>query len=348
MQVKINGQMQPGDLLLETAARLIDTHNILPLSTLVKTDRHEYYIPICNRNPYPVSVPKGTVIGTVSQVEEVDMQSTQFPQSEVSLVNLMTWTTPEEHKKHWDTVRAQLKFGDQTESTVHIREKLMKLLEQYHDCFACSMEELGEALDTEFDFEITEKPHKQPPRRVPYALKEEIYKSLERDIAAGILVHSDGSEFSSPIVPVRKKTSDIRIASDFRLINAKTKLSAAPLPRIDDIFDAIGAIKPKFFLALDMASGYHQIKMSKKAQKMSAIVCGPYHLEWTRMPYGLSNSPSFFMTYMNKTLTGIDQERIFVFIDDIIITAENPRETNRNFRKSTQTATRKATSIETK
>ncbi|MCP4058464.1 MAG: hypothetical protein GY738_14340, partial [Pseudoalteromonas sp.] len=107
-----------------------------------------------------------------------------------------------------------------------------------------------------------------------------------------------------------------------RMLNARTKLSAVPLPRIDDIFDAIGAIKPKYFIALDMASGYHQIKMSPEAQKMSAIVCGPYHLEWTRMPYGLTNSPSFFMTYMSKTLAGLDPDRIFVFIDDVIIAAE--------------------------
>ncbi|MCP4056297.1 MAG: hypothetical protein GY738_03065, partial [Pseudoalteromonas sp.] len=88
-------------------------------------------------------------------------------------------------------------------------------------------------------------------------------------------------------------------------------------------FDAIGDVKPKFFTALDMASGYHQIKMSRKAQKMSAIVCGLYHLEWLRMPFGLSQSPQFFMSYMQRTLQGIDDRRIFVFLDDIIIVSED-------------------------
>ncbi|MCP4058599.1 MAG: RNA-directed DNA polymerase, partial [Pseudoalteromonas sp.] len=114
-----------------------------------------------------------------------------------------------------------------------------------------------------------------------------------------------------------------RIASDFRQLNLRTVINAGPLPRIDDIFDAIGDVKPKFFTALDMASGYHQIKMSRKAQKMSAIVCGPYHLEWLRMPFGLSQSPQFFMSYMTRTLQGIDDKRIFVFLDDIIIVSED-------------------------
>ncbi|MCP4054537.1 MAG: RNA-directed DNA polymerase, partial [Mesoflavibacter sp.] len=109
-------------------------------------------------------------------------------------------------------------------------------------------------------------------------------------------------------MPVKKKNGEIRIASDFRMLNARIKHSATPLPRIDDLYNAIGAIKPKYFVKLDMASGYHQIKMSKDAQEMSAVVCGPYNLEWVRMPFGISTSPGWFMSYMQRTLQGADDK----------------------------------------
>ncbi|MCP4055485.1 MAG: RNA-directed DNA polymerase, partial [Mesoflavibacter sp.] len=222
----------------------------------------------------------------------------------------INYETPEAKAEHWKKVKPEIKFGDDAPETANAREKLMALFEEDHDIFALQTAELGLATDTEFDFELTEKPPIQYPRRLPQALKQKVYDKLLEDVEAGITVHSNGSEFASPIVVVKKKNGDIRIASDFRQLNLRTVMNAAPLPRIDDIFDAIGDVKPKFFTALDMASGFHQIKMSRKAQRMSAIVCGPYHLEWTRMPFGLSQSPQFFMSYMTRTLQGIDDRRI--------------------------------------
>ncbi len=318
MPVILEGPTLPDTvLLIEQSLSFQEAYDVISWPVAIKPGLETYYVPMFNWNPYPIPIIKGQYVGNAVQCDIITPDDVEF-----NKINLLTWNTPEENSKHWEEVRSKLQFGDDTPETKIVREKLLELLKEYHDCFACSMDELGEANDVEFSFEIVGKPLKQGPRRLPHAIKEEVFKSLERDIAAGILVHSNGSEFASPIVPVRKKTGDIRIATDFRLLNAQTKLSAAPLPRIDDIFDSIGAIRPQYFIALDMASGYHQIKMSPEAQKMSAIVSGPYHLEWTRMPYGLSNSPSYFMTYMSKTLAGIDPERIFVFIDDVIIAAE--------------------------
>ncbi|MCP4457214.1 MAG: hypothetical protein GY816_04180, partial [Cytophagales bacterium] len=62
----------------------------------------------------------------------------------------------------------------------------------------------------------------------------------------------------------------------------------------------------------------------------------PFHLEWTRMPFGLCNSPVFFMNYMTKTLYGVDDDRVFVFIDDIIIVGETMEVLVKTFQKVLQ------------
>ena len=244
------------------------------------------------------------------------------PNEQVLDLNLVTYDTPKQNEAHWRKVKELLQFGDDSPETFVARKQLTEIFKSHHDIFACDMSEIGLANDTEFDFDITEKPPKQYPRRLPQNLKQEVFNKLHEDLAAGILKHSEGSEYASPVVVIRKKTGELRIATDYRQLNAKMIINAAPLPRIDDIFDSIGAIRPKYFTALDLASGYHQIGMTKEAQRKSAIVCGPYHLEWVRMPFGLACSPAFFMNYMLRTLDGIDNERIFVFLDDLIIVSE--------------------------
>ena len=284
---------------------------------VVQTANSKGYVMVVHNNePFPISIPKGLKAATASQCEVVDVDNSA---GDISIIH---WVTPEEIAEHWDRIEPQIKFGEQEDDHAEARKRCLLILRKHHACFADSLEELGEANDAEFSFELLEIPPKCAPRRLPQPLQEPIYSLLFKNVDTGIMRHSDGSRFASPIVPVRKKNGEIRIASDFRLLNARTKLTATPLPRIDDIYNAIGAVKPKYFIALDLASGYHQIRMSKEAQEMSAVVCGPYHLEWVRMPFGLSSSPGWFMNYMQRTMRGVDDERVFVFLDDIIIVGE--------------------------
>jgi hypothetical protein len=54
-----------------------------------------------------------------------------------------------------------------------------------------------------------------------------------------IIEHST-SEYSFPIVLVKKKNGEFRFVIDYRKLNAVTQPVTYPLPRLDDVFDAIG------------------------------------------------------------------------------------------------------------
>ena len=48
------------------------------------------------------------------------------------------------------------------------------------------------------------------------------------------------SPWSSPVILVKKKTGDIRLCIDFRVLNSATKKDAYPTPNIDYILDQFG------------------------------------------------------------------------------------------------------------
>jgi len=106
------------------------------------------------------------------------------------------------------------------------------------------------------------------------------------------LVQPSSSAWASPVVLVPKKDGSTHFCVDYRRLNHVTKKDVYPLPRIDDILDTLG--KAKYFTTLDLASGYWQVEMDPVSQAKTAFTthCGLY--EFTRVPFGLCNTPATF------------------------------------------------------
>ena len=75
-------------------------------------------------------------------------------------------------------------------------------------------------------------PFKEPYRRIPPALFEEVREHLKEMLEAGAIRESN-SPFSSNVVLVRKKDNSLRFCIDFRKLNARTIKDAYSLPRIE-------------------------------------------------------------------------------------------------------------------
>ena len=70
---------------------------------------------------------------------------------------------------------------------------------------------------------------------------------------------------------------------------------------------------------MDLAQGYHQIKMDKESCKYTAFATSTGLYEYRVMAMGLTNACATFQRIMNKVLEGYLEEFCLVYLDDVLI-----------------------------
>lgn len=155
-------------------------------------------------------------------------------------------------------------------------------------------------------------------------IMKQIDKLLEQDI-----IKNSHSPWSAPVWLVPKKMdasgeSKWRMVVDFRKLNEKTVKDKYPMPAINDVLDKIG--RAKYFSALDLASGYHQIEMARKDRPKTAFTAVGGHYEFTRMPFGLTNAPATFQRVMDNVLKELIGKCCLVYLDDIVVFSSSLQE----------------------
>ena len=197
---------------------------------------------------------------------------------------------------------------------------LNRLLEK-NEVFALCDEELGET-DTVKHFIDTSgaKPVKEAARRLLYALRQQLELDLDKLLKIKCIKPAN-SPYASPLVLVRKPDGNLRVCVDYRSVNKDTIPDRHPLPRVDELIDAIGARKAVYFTSLDLMRGYHQVKMAEESKEKTAFVCHHGLYQFCRMPFGLTNAPATFQRLMDKLFDGWNF--VFVYLDDILIASRN-------------------------
>ena len=159
-------------------------------------------------------------------------------------------------------------------------------------------------------------PIRLPYRRVAPAQVPEMKKLLQEMLEKKIIQRSS-SPYASPVVPVRKKDGSLRVCIDYRQLNKRTVRDSFPLPRIEETLEALGGAK--YFSSLDLANGYFQISMKKESIPKTAFRVPWGLFEFLRMPQGLVNSPSTFQRVMELVFGDMNQTRLIIYLDDILV-----------------------------
>lgn len=159
------------------------------------------------------------------------------------------------------------------------------------------------------------------PRRLSYFEKNEVRKILDDLLEQGIIRPSQ-SQYSSPIVLVKKKSGTIRMCVDYRTLNKLTLRDNYPLPLIEDQIDLLH--NKRFFSCLDLKNGFHHVLMSPESIPLTSFVTPHGQFEYTRMPFGLKNAPSVFQRFINFIFRDlIDNNKILLYMDDIMVATNN-------------------------
>ena len=75
------------------------------------------------------------------------------------------------------------------------------------------------------------------------------------------------------------------------------------MPRDEDIFAKLG--KAKFFMTLDLRSGYYHIALDNDAIKKMAFITPLGKYKYLKVPFGLTQAPAYFQNLMNRVLNGL-------------------------------------------
>lgn len=203
-----------------------------------------------------------------------------------------------------------------------IRLRTSKICEKYSDIFQLPDEKLTQTNMTSHAIELNDQiPVHVKQYRYLHMLKGEIETQINKMLKDGIIEKSN-SPYNSPLWIVPKKPDSQgnkkwRLVIDFRELNKKTISDAYPIPNMDEIIDQLSG--SKYFSVLDLASGFHQIPM-RESDKCKTAFSTPFgHYHFTRMPFGLKNSPATFQRQMDILFQGLQNKKIFVYIDDCII-----------------------------
>ena len=211
-----------------------------------------------------------------------------------------------------------------TELEHPVREQLEQLLIKYKDAFSLRDDQLGRTSILQHEIHTSDAaPIRIPPRRIPSSMIPEVNSMIDLMLRKDIIQPSS-SPWSAPVVLVKKKNGDLRLCVDYRKLNEVTRRDAFPLPRIDDLFDALAGAR--FFSTLDLASGYWQLEVKKEDRPKTAFSVPSGLYEFQTMPFGLVNAPATFQRVMQKALQDLVPKVCLVYLDDVIVLGKSTEE----------------------
>ena len=205
-----------------------------------------------------------------------------------------------------------------TDLNMEQKQKLKDLLIEFKTVFKRSGEPI---VDYSFRIELNDTtPFKQKVYPVPQKFKSEVDKLIQEMIHDGI-IEKCTTAYVNPLVIVRKKTNDVRICLDARLLNSKTIPFSSIPPKVDETLLKFSG--KKYFTSTDFRSAYYQIKIREEDRKYTGFLYNGISYVFNRMPFGLKNSGSALIERMEEVIVQVMGDEIVIYLDDLVIGSED-------------------------
>ena len=267
------------------------------------------------------------MLSTSFELADADLQPQPSSYSDTAVHTLSaidsTCALAEHTPTALQTVLESLSLEDsEFASTKPYHAAFVDFVRTHLDCFSKHSEDYGHTnvIQHEILTDPAAAPIYQRPRPIPMAYRAAVKKEIDDMLKAGIIVPSR-SDWSSPIVVVKKKDGTIRLCVDYRALNDVTIKDRFPLPRIEEILRSLAGYR--LFSKVDLVKGFYQVEMAPSSRHKTAFAV-PFGLfEFNVMPFGCCNAPSTFQRMVTRALDSQIGVECHAFVDDVLTPAHD-------------------------
>ncbi|GBG63523.1 hypothetical protein CBR_g38591 [Chara braunii] len=211
-----------------------------------------------------------------------------------------------------------------------IHRLIADILTEYHGAISVTDTDIGLSLVIQHEIQTgNHSPIHCKPYRYSLVERKKALERIREFEESGWIEPATGP-WSFSVVLVPKKNGSIRICIDYRKLNDITIKDVYPLPRIDDLLDAIGCAN--YFSKFDIRHGFHHILVKEEDRSKTAFVLFEGTWQWVRCPMGICNAPATFQRAMNVTFQNfVNKTRltqgminfcVIVYMEDILVYSE--------------------------
>ena len=196
-----------------------------------------------------------------------------------------------------------------------IKESSSDFLSEYADLF----KGIGKLKNFQVHLHVDPKasPVAQPHRRIPFNLRDKVEAKIRELEDLDIIEEIDGepTPWISPIVCAPKKSNEIRMCVDMRVVNQFIMRERHLTPTLNEIMAEVNGAR--YFSKLDLNNGYHQLELDEESKNLTTFSSHVGLRRYKRLNFGISCASEIFQNAIASTITGI--EGSINLSDDILI-----------------------------
>ena len=151
-----------------------------------------------------------------------------------------------------------------------------------------------------------------------------IQGEVKKNLDAKIIFKVKHSEWVSNLVPVRKKSREIRLCVYFRNLNHASDKDNYPVPPMEQILQMVSC--SELFSLLDGFCGYNQVLVVEEDMLKTTFRTKWETFAYKRMPFGLINVGVTFQRAMDIAFCGLIGRSVVVYLDNVTIFSKKREE----------------------
>ena len=153
--------------------------------------------------------------------------------------------------------------------------------------------------------------------------------------------HTIGTTFLNPLIIIPKGNS-IKVVLDARHLTSNTKQELESWS-IEPLAPQLARANKKYKSTIDLIYAYTHTPLDEETIKLTRFSSGDKLYTFIRGFYGLKELPNFFTNQMSTFFRSlIDKRSLFVYIDDILLLADEKQEMFELIKELHKTATKKS------